>query len=83
MVKNIIVVTKFGAIYTKDKSKFNITFANASLKLATNFAQNNCFSNFGYFSFREILRIPMGFDPVPFTANLFLYYCENKQLLDN
>ena len=50
----------------------------ASLKLVINFLLDNCFLNFGSLSFRQIIEIPMGSDPAPFMANLFLYYYDNK-----
>ena len=49
--KQVIVVAKFGAIWTDSKSKFRITFDKGSLKLAVNFLLDNCFFNFGYLSF--------------------------------
>ena len=38
----------------------------------------NCFFIFGEKLFRQIVGIPMGFDPAPFMANLFLYHYESK-----
>ena len=63
--KQFIAVTKFGAAWTESKNKFNIIF-------------NNCFFSFGNLSFRQITGTPMGSDPAPIMANLFLYYHENK-----
>ena len=80
--KQFIVVTKFGAKWTDNKLKFKITFDKASLKLTINFLLDNCFFvKFGNLSFPQITGIPMGSDPAPFMANLFLYYDENKWLL--
>ena len=59
-----------------------ITFGKATLKVAISFVLNNCFVNFGNLSFRKITGISMGSQVVPFTTNLFLYYYENKWLLD-
>lgn len=39
---------------------------------------NNCYFKFGNKVLRQIISIPMGSDPAPFIANLFLYYYENK-----
>ena len=38
---------------------------------------NNCFFTFGNKIFRQVIGIPMGSDPAPFMANLFLYHYEN------
>ena len=39
---------------------------------------DNCYFTFGEKLFRQIIGIPMGSDPAPFFANLFLYHFENK-----
>ena len=38
----------------------------------------NCYFQLGKKVFRQVIGIPMGSDPAPFFANLFLYYFENK-----
>ena len=64
------------------KNTFKITFDKASLKLAINFLFDNCFLNFGNVYFRQVTGIAMVSDSASFMANLFLYYYENKWLLD-
>ena len=38
----------------------------------------NCYFTFGDKVFRQVIGIPMGPDPAPFMANLFLFYYESK-----
>ena len=38
----------------------------------------NCFFTFGEHVFRQVIGIPMGSDPAPFMANLFLYHYESN-----
>ena len=64
------------------KNEFNISFDQASLKLAINFLLDNCFFNFDNFSFQKIAGIPMCSATAPFVANLTFCYYENKWLLD-
>jgi hypothetical protein len=39
---------------------------------------DNCYFTVGNDIFKQVIGIPMGTDPAPFMANLFLYYYENK-----
>ena len=41
---------------------------------------DNCFIMFKGKVFRQIIGIPMGIDPAPFIANLFLHFYENKYI---
>ena len=69
--------TNFGETWTDNKSKVNITFDIAFLKLAINFLLDNCFLvffNFDNLLLWQITGILMGSNPAPFMANLFLYY---------
>ena len=40
----------------------------------------NCYFTIGDKIFQQIIGIPMGSDPAPFFANLFLYFYESKWL---
>ena len=62
------------------KTKCNITFDKSSLKLAINYLLDQCYFNVGNVIFRQVIGIPMGSDPAPFMANLFLYFYESKWL---
>ena len=56
-------------VYTKDSVKHAVT------TLIT-----NCYFKIGNKVFRQDIGIPMGSDPAPFFANLFLYYYESSWL---
>ena len=43
---------------------------------------SNCYFTVGLKIFCQVIGIPMGSDPAPFFANLFLYYYENKWMKD-
>jgi len=73
-----IAVNKFGARWVKEKNPNMTVFDKTSLKLAINFLLDNCFFRVGNLIFRQVIGIPMGTDPAPFMANLFLYFYENK-----
>ena len=42
---------------------------------------SSCFFTLGNLLFKQVIGIPMGSDPAPFMANLFLYFYENKWLM--
>ena len=58
---------------SKAKIKFDITL----VKEALEYLMKNCFFTFGNKVFRQVIGIPMGSDPAPFMANLFLYHYES------
>ena len=57
------------------KSK-GFLFTKELLKTAVRYLIGNSFFTVGDFIFRQIIGIPMGSDPAPFFANLFLHYYE-------
>jgi len=71
-----------GAKWTNEPSKFNIKFDKITLKAAIKYLLENSYFKLGDSIFRQIIGIPMGSDPAPFFANLFLYFYENKWMLD-
>ena len=73
-----IVISKFGARWCKDKKDSAISFDKQMIKDAVKYLLSNCFFTVGSKIFRQIIGIPMGSDPAPFFANLFLYYYESK-----
>ena len=75
-----IAVTKYEAKWVDDPSKYDLVFNKTSIKKAIEFLMNNCHFTIGNKIFQQIIGIPMGSDPAPFFANLFLYYFENKWL---
>ena len=53
-------------------------FTKQSLKEALAFLIEKCFFTVGNLVFKQDVGIPMGIDPAPFWANLFLYFFESK-----
>ena len=76
-----IAITKFGARWVTDQSKYNLVFNKKKIKDALRYLMNNCFFTLGNLLFKQVIGIPMGSDPAPFMANLFLYFYENKWLM--
>ena len=52
-------------------------FTSTSLAECVSFLIKNCYFKVGNHILRQNIGIPMGIDPAPFWANLFLYYYEN------
>ena len=67
-----------GARWVSNCKKTGLLFDRKSTKEAVKYLMNNCFFTLGEKIFRQTIGIPMGSDPAPFMANLFLYYYENK-----
>ena len=76
--KKKIAVTKFGAKWVSNKSKCELTFDKQQIKDAIKYLMDNCQFTLGDKVFQQIIGIPMGSDPAPFMANLFLYYYESR-----
>ena len=55
-------------------------YSKQSIKAVFDFVINNAFFQVGSKMFRQIIGIPMGSDPAPFIANLFLYVYENRYM---
>ena len=49
-----------------------------SLIDAISFLITKCYFNIGNLVFKQEIGIPMGADPAPYWANLFLYFFEPK-----
>ena len=73
-----ISVNNSGARWVSKNSKAMIRFNRNTVKDAIKYIMNNCHFTFGEKLFRQIVGIPMGSDPAPFMANLFLYYFESN-----
>ena len=74
----LISVTNSGARWVTRKSKSGITFDKNNLKKGIKYLMDHCYFTLGDKLFKQIIGIPMGADPAPFMANLFLYYYESK-----
>ena len=76
--KEFISVTQSGARWVNKPSSKGVTFSKQTFKKAVRYVMNNCFFTLGNCIFRQVIGIPMGSDPAPFMANLFLYFYEAK-----
>jgi len=56
------------------------SYSQNSVKLAISYLVDNSFFKVGKDVFQQVIGIPMGTDPAPFMANLFLYYYERNYI---
>ena len=73
-----IQINKFGARWTREVKNNRICFSKQQIKDAVSYLRSNCYFTVGPKIFCQIIGIPMGSDPAPFFANLFLYYYESR-----
>ena len=76
-----IAISKYGnAYWSKKKPKSTVSFSRNSLKIAIKHLIQNCYFTVGNVVMRQSIGIPMGIDPAPFWANLFLYQYEHRYM---
>ena len=75
-----IRISKGGNAYWGNMSNDKTIFTQNSLKLAIQHLIENCYFNVGNIVMRQVIGIPMGIDPAPFWANLFLYSYEEEYM---
>jgi len=76
-----IVISKYGRAYwSKSNPKTLVSFTRNSLKVAVKHLIQNCYFTVGNVVMRQAIGIPMGIDPAPFWANLFLYQFELRYM---
>ena len=80
--RNYIKINKWGKASWGKKSKNYTGYTRHSLKVAIKHLIQNCFFIVGNVVLRQAIGIPMGIDPAPFWANLFLYAYENNFMTD-
>ena len=80
--KKYIKINKWGKAFWGKKTKDSVGFTCNSLKVAVKHLIENCFFKVGNAVLRQAIGIPMGIDPAPFWANLFLYSYENTYMTD-
>ena len=73
---NVIRFNQYRAYWSKSKSGKSF-FTKNSLKSVVKQLIENCYFNIGNLLLSQIIGIPMGIDPAPFWANLFLYTYES------
>ena len=74
----LLSLTNSGARWVSKTSKTGLRFDRNAIKNAIKYLMGNCYFTFGEKIFRQIIGIPMGSDPAPFMANLFLYHYESN-----
>ena len=74
----VIVNLQGNACWKQDGSGSVYSFTKTSLISAVQFLIHNCFFSCGNKIFRQEIGIPMGGDPAPHWANLFLFYYESE-----
>jgi len=80
--KNYIRVNQWGKAFWGKKYKDSVGYTRNSLKVAVKHLIKNCFFTVGNTVLRQAVGIPMGIDPAPFWANLFLYSYESSYISD-
>ena len=74
-----IVISEYGKVYwAKNKHKSCLSFSKNSLVNAVKHLIEKCYFSVGKVIMRQAIGIPMGIDPAPFWANLFLYQYEHR-----
>lgn len=75
-----INISNYGKATWGNKTNKSISFSKHSLKAAVKHLILNCYFTVGNIVLRQAIGIPMGIDPAPFWANLFLYRYEEKYM---
>ena len=79
--KNNISINRHGiARWTTYVGNSSSNYSLDQILKAIEYLLNNCHFKFGNKLFRQIVGIPMGSDPAPYFANLFLYRYESRWL---
>ena len=73
-----VYVHKTDAYWRKPSKDSKDPYTMEDIKSVLNYVIDNAFFQVGNKVFRQIIGIPMGSDPAPFIANLFLYIYENR-----
>ena len=77
-ISKAVYVTDNGASWRE--SEGTRAYSKSLIKLALKYAIDNSYFHVGNKVFRQKIGIPIGSDPAPFFANLFLYVYESKFL---
>ena len=79
--RNYIAINKSGsANWVKSIKTFNTIYSKESVTEAIAYLISNCYFRLGDKLFRQDVGIPMGSDPAPAFANLFLFHYESSWL---
>ena len=75
--RDYIIINKQGSTSCSSKKRgHHFVFTKSLLKEAIKFLLHNCFFSIGNITMIQVTGIPMGSDPAPFFANLFLAHKE-------
>ena len=66
--------------YWTKKCHGSKSFTRSKIKFLVTFLIKECHFHFANLIMRQVIGIPMGIDPAPFWANLYLYYYEEKHV---
>lgn len=80
-----VVVSELRAFWNggdEDKFRKYASYTQSDIVSAMNYLIDNSHFKVGNDIFRQVIGIPMGTDPAPFMANLFLYHYERNYVLD-
>ena len=80
--KKFLLIDNYGARWVSDVRKNKICWSRQQIKDAVSYLLTNCNFTVGSKILCQIIGIPMGSDPAPFFANLFLYYFESEWMND-
>lgn len=77
--RKYIAFNNYNAYWTSNKTKTSF-FTKTSLKACVKHLITSCYFEIGNMLLTQIIGIPMGMDPAPFWANLYLYWYECKYI---
>ena len=78
-ISNGVYVSNYGSVWRKPSGDYSM-YTKASIISLFEFIIDNAYFQVGNKIFRQVIGIPMGSDPAPFIANLFLYVYENRYM---
>ena len=78
--RNYVAVYNSGAYWSTSKNSNGRCYSMYQIKSSLQYLLDNCYFQVGSSIFRQIIGIPMGSDPAPFFANLFLFHYESMWL---
>ena len=77
--RKFLTVFKNYSYWTKKSRGFN-SFSRNKIKFLTTYLIKECYFQCSNLILRQSIGIPMGIDPAPFWANLYLYFYEEKHV---
>jgi len=77
-----LLIDKYGACWVNEFKTNKICWNRQQIKDAVSYLLSNSYFTVGTKILCQVIGIPMGSDPAPFFANLFLYYFESRWIND-